>query len=355
MGMVSSPDASLSPPLRGRRIGLVLGGGGVIGNAYLSGVLEGLRRATGWDGRDAEVIVGTSAGSVNGALLSAGVGAGLQYAHVCGEPLPTEPPGGPAEKLARRRDREWTASLYPSTGQAPRPLLASPGSVMRAVQRRGRVPLAVLLTGLLGEGSRSTRTIGEIVETVWERGWPRKRFWAVATDLATGRRVQFGRTGAPATDLARAVRASCAIPGFFAPVRVQGRRYADGGLWSVSNLDLVARLGLDLVVCINPLSPTGRRPRAHSGAMEGWIDRLESSAWRGFGDRLARERARVEACGTPVLVLQPTPADLEVIPRNWMDPRPRAGVARRAVETTLGQLRSGSREEAVRVLERAAS
>ena len=74
----------------------------------------------------------------------------------------------------------------------------------------------MLLTGLLPEGNRSTRTIGEVVENVWSRGWPRRRFWAVATDLDSGHRVPFGRSGSPATDLSRAVRASCAIPSFFA-------------------------------------------------------------------------------------------------------------------------------------------
>jgi NTE family protein len=57
---------------RAPRIGLVLGAGGVIGHAFHAGVLDGLCDATGWDPRDAEVIVGTSAGSVVGALLRAG-------------------------------------------------------------------------------------------------------------------------------------------------------------------------------------------------------------------------------------------------------------------------------------------
>ncbi len=351
--MAETGRAERSEPAR-RRIGLVLGGGGVIGNAYLSGVLEGLRRATGWDAHDAELIVGTSAGSVNGALLAAGVGAEIQFAHVCGDPVPAEHEDHPAALLARKPDRDWTTRLYPSTGQTPRPVLASPGSVMQAAQRPGQVPLAVLLSGLLGEGSRSTRTIGEIVETVWADGWPDRHFWAVATDLGSGVRVPFGQRGAPRTDLARAVRASCAIPGFFAPVRVHGRRYADGGLWSVSNLDLVAGLDLDLVVCVNPLSPSSGRPRPEAPSrVTRWVDRIERNAWRGFGERLEREKRGVEAHGTRVLLLQPTRDDLEVIPRNWMDPEPRGDVARRAADTTVLQLREGSEALSVALLEEA--
>ena len=85
--------------------------------------------------------------------------------------------------------------------------------------------------------------------------WPaRTRFWAVAADYATGRRVAFGRDDAPPATLAEAVAASCAIPGFYHPVTVAGRRYVDGGICSVSNLDLLCGEGLDLVICLNPMS-----------------------------------------------------------------------------------------------------
>ncbi len=343
---------STAPP----RIGLVLGGGGVIGNAYITGVLEGLRLATGWDPRSADVTVGTSAGSVNGALLAAGVHSALQFAHVCQEvalPHPDVEPSGQAARLARHPDPAWTARLFPRTRRARRPLLASPGVVLRGVARPTRTPLAVWLTGLLGEGRVSTRTIGEIVESVWSEGWPQRRFWAVATDLDTGHRVPFGSAGSPPTDLARAVRASCAIPAFYAPVRVRGRRFVDGGLRSVSNLDLVAHEALDLVVCINPLSPTRARPTAPPDRVGDLVQRLERRAWKGFGRRLALERRRVEAHGTPVIVLQPGAADLEVIPRNWMSAHPRRDVARRALETTLDVLREPFARRAVAQLREA--
>jgi NTE family protein len=337
------------------RIGLVLGGGGVIGNAYITGVLEGLRQATGWDPIAAELTVGTSAGSVNGGLLAAGIPAEFLFAHITGEleralPEPGFAPSESVRRLAQQRDLDWMSRLYPMTEQPARPALASPRSVLRSLTHASRTPLEVLLTGLLPEGRRSTRTIGEVIEMVWSRGWPRSRFWAVASDLESGRRVPFGRSGSPATDLSRAVRASCAIPSFFAPVRVHGRRFVDGGIWSVSNLDLVEHEGLDLVVCVNPLSPSQPRPRRGTDRGSEWLHRLEQRAWGRFARRLAEERTRVEARGTRVLLIQPSAADLEVIPTNWMEAGPRMEVARRALETTVDALARDDARETVALL-----
>lgn len=332
-------------PKRGPRIGLVLGGGGVIGNAYLSGVLEGIRSVSGWDPCHAQLTVGTSAGSVSGALTALGVPADGMYRYVTGQPLTPEgetvAPG--TEALARafegRSDMQWTDDLYPRTGVFPRPVLSSPRAVLRGLLRPSRTPLELFVSGLIGEGFVSTRRIGEIIERVKARGWPQREFWAVAVDLATGRRVALGQPDAPATDVSRAVRASCAIPGFFAPVRIQGRRYVDGGVWSVSNLDLVAGRGLDLVICVNPMSSLeGRSYEGPVDRFTGAVHRLERRAWDRFGRRLGWERNRVERSGTPVVLLQPTAADLEVIPLNLMEPAARAPVARRALETTLATL-----------------
>lgn len=340
---------SAAPP----RIGLVLGGGGVIGNAWITGVLEGIREVTGWDPRSAEVIVGTSAGSLNGALLAAGVHNAVQFAHVQGQialPHPDVPPSVAAARLMRQGDRDWTGRLFPEATRARRRVLSSPGAVLRAVSRPLHTAPEVLLSGLLGEGRISTRTIGEIIENVWSGGWPPQRFWAVSTDLESGRRVAFGHPDAPVTDLARAVRASCAIPAFFAPVNVQGRRFVDGGLRSVSNLDLLAGQDLDLVVCVNPLSPTDARDRGAGSSRDTLLRRLERRAWDRFARRLAWERRRVEASGTPVLVLQPGADDLEVMPANWMSARARGRVAQRARETSTDTLAEAWTRRAVGLL-----
>ncbi len=324
------------------RIGLVLGGGGVIGNAYLTGVLEGIRRVSGWDPGTASVTVGTSAGSVSGALSTLGMPCDLMYRYVCHE----EPPPGKdlpeiASRFRERPDNEWTDRLYRPTGVVPRPLLSSPSSVLQALMNPWQTSVDLFVAGLLGEGFLSTRTIGEIIEAVQPGGWPQREFWAVTVDLDAGRRVAFGRNDAPPTDVARAVRASCAIPAVFAPVRIRGRRYADGGVLSVSNLDLLADENLDLVVCVNPMSSLeGRSYEGPVDRITAAIHELERRSWLRFGRRLGWERRQVEDAGTPVLLIQPTEADLEVIPVNLMRAEERPAVAERALETTIAGLES---------------
>jgi NTE family protein len=345
--------------MRNPRIGVVLGGGGVIGNAYLTGVLEGIRRVSGWDPGRAQLTVGTSAGSVSGALSALGMPSDLMYRYVCGE-RPGAEEWAALPEAARRfqdhPDREWTDRLFPPTGVLPRPILSSPRAVLRGMLSPRRTPLELFLAGLAGEGFVSTRTIGELISLVCPSGWPERGYWAVAVDLESGRRVALGRRDAPRTDVARAVRASCAIPAFYAPVRIDGRRYVDGGVWSVSNLDLLAGQGLDLVVCVNPMSSL--EGRCYEGPIDrftGAVHRLERRAWGRFGRRLGWERRRVERAGTPVLLIQPTAADLEVIPVNLMRAAERGAVAQRALETTTAGFES-RRDwlEPLRTLSRAA-
>lgn len=328
--------------MRTPSIGLVLGGGGVIGNAYLTGVLEGIRSVSGWDPGQAHVTVGTSAGSVNGALSALGMPIDLMYRYVCGEQATAEELDRLPEAVRRFQDHpdhEWTDRLFPPTGVLPRPVLSSPRAVMRGLSRPWKTSIELFVAGLIGEGFISTRTIGELIEVVRPKGWPERPYWAVAVDLESGRRMALGRPDAPRTDVARAVRASCAIPAFYAPVRIDGRRYVDGGVWSVSNLDLLAGQGLDLVVCVNPMSSLeGRSYEGPVDRLTGALHRFERRAWLRFGRRLGWERRRVERSGTPVLLIQPTAADLEVIPMNLMRASERRAVAQRALETTVAGL-----------------
>ena len=330
--------------MRTPSIGVVLGGGGVIGNAYLAGVLEGIHRVSGWDPGSAHVTVGTSAGSVNGAFSALGMPCDLMYRYVCGE-RPTAEEVAALPEAARRfqdhPDREWTDRLFPPTGVLPRPILSSPRAVLRGLLRPWETSLELFVAGLIGEGFVSTRTIGELIALVCPSGWPERGYWAVAVDLESGERVALGRQGAPRTDVARAVRASCAIPAFYAPVRIGGRRYVDGGVWSVSNLDLLAGQALDLVVCVNPMSSLdGRSYEGPVDRFTGAVHRLERQAWGRFGRRLGWERRQVERSGTPVLLIQPTAADLEVIPVNLMRAEERSAVAQRALATTIAGFES---------------
>jgi NTE family protein len=97
------------------------------------------------------------------------------------------------------------------------------------------------------------------------------RLTIVAVDRGSGRRVAFGTDGAPEASVAEAVAASCAIPGYFAPIEIGGREYVDGGVWSPTNLDL-ARAGRgDRVLCLVPTAVMGSAPALPlRGLAAGW-------------------------------------------------------------------------------------
>src|ERR1700752_3521412 len=67
------------------KVGLVLGAGGVLGGAWLGGALDAIASQSGWDPGSADYIVGTSAGSMIGALLASGVPPWFMVAHSAGE------------------------------------------------------------------------------------------------------------------------------------------------------------------------------------------------------------------------------------------------------------------------------
>ena len=155
----------------------------------------------------------------------------------------------------------------------------------------------------------------------------------MACDYATGRRVAFGREGAPSVDLAKAVAASCAIPGFYFPVTIDGRRYVDGGMHSPSNLDVVAGQGLDLVICLNPTSSLDSIPVRHP------VERLHAFMRSASGRTLGNEAKTLRAEGTDVVLIQPQAEDLDLMGGNLMSRRRRHDVIELAIETVTRQLR----------------
>ena len=311
------------------RIGLVLGAGGVLGGAWLTGGLAAVAERTGWDPGSSDFVVGTSAGSMIGALLAAGVPPWFMVAHSAGETFPglTDVSGRPAEEADRAAGADFRLERLPGIG---------PGSwelALRTLRAPRRHTPAALAAGWLPQGAISTEPLKDTIRRVVPQGWAdHSALWVVACDYATGRRVPFGREGSPAADLADAVAASCAIPGFYRPVQIGDRRYVDGGVYSTSNLDLVRDEGLDLVVCLNPTSslhPTRAWNPAEwvSGAMR-----------RASGRRLGSEARTLRHAGTEVVLIQPTAVDLEVIGPNLMSRRRRQQVIETARRTVAEQL-----------------
>jgi NTE family protein len=319
------------------RIGLVLGAGGAVGHAFHAGVLAGLAEATGWDARDAEMIVGTSAGSVVGALLRAGIPSIDLAARSTGAALSDEGRHIVARAESARHDlpplparrpaRSWRGASAPSAlvRAALQPWNARPGALVAAALPEGAVP-----TELVSSGLRPLFT-----------SWPHRTLWIVAVDLVSGRRVTFGRDGAPAvTDVATAVAASCAIPAFFAPVSIDGIRYVDGGVHSPTNADLLADPELDLVVVSSPMSIASTNPRFAA----------DQPARRLARYRLAREVTRIRRAGTPVLTFQPTGRDLSVMGLNAMDSSRAAEVTGQALESTRRRLARADAQDRVSIL-----
>jgi NTE family protein len=296
------------------RIGLVLGAGGQVGHAFHAGVLAALSDTFGWDPNQAELIVGTSAGSGVAALLRAGMPATDIAARALGEPV-----SAAALELAARLGPP--ATLPPRRLAAPgRRWVASPELLVRLALRPWEARFGTLAAAALPEGWVSTDLVSAGPQRAFGRNWPERSLWICAVSLDRGRRVVFGRPESPAATVGEAVAASCAIPGFFTPVTIDGVRYVDGGAHSPTNADLVSGLGLDLVLVSSPMSAQ-RLSVSPDGALRA-LCRL----------RLAEEATRVRRAGTPVVVFAPTPQDLAVM--GWsasaMDGRRRAAVTRQA-------------------------
>jgi NTE family protein len=169
----------------------------------------------------------------------------------------------------------------------------------------------------------------------------------VACDYESGRRTPFGRLGSPRAHIGDAVAASCAIPGFYRPVKIRRRRYVDGGVCSVSNMDLVAGRGLDLVICLNPLTSGSEGERRGggltglaTGAVGGALDFIPSLTRRASRGRLEREERKVRRFGAEVVIIEPTAEDHAAMGRNWMSTERRQQVIETARETVAKQLSS---------------
>ena len=271
-------------------IGLVLGAGGVVGQAYQAVVLSALRRETAWDPREARIIVGTSAGSVTGAALRVGVPATDLAASLYG----VRPSRRGAAILRRILPADVEPLPTPSVGSFLRPWnLPSTALISRTVRRPFAFRPDVAAMTLLPRGridiSERARGLDEHIGGRWPGGL---RICAVRR--SDGARVVFGRDGAPSARLAEAVLASCAIPGYFRPVDIGRTEYVDGGVHSATNADVLRSEELDVVLVISSMS-------AANGSVNGADMWMRRSVHR----RMEREITRLEDAGMKVVRLEP--------------------------------------------------
>jgi NTE family protein len=200
----------------------VLAGGGATGIAWEAGIILGLRDG-GVDVRDADTMIGTSAGSVVAAHLRLGTDEGNAFARIKqGADLATFGRLGAADAARYVRAR---VHLDPSEGRA----------------LVGRAALTAQTTS-------EEEWLAEIGLGLVGKDWPEGRLLITAVDAESGTSVVFDNaSGVP---LERAVAASCTVPGVFPAVEIAGRRYVDGGLRSIANIDLAA--GHRRVVALAP-------------------------------------------------------------------------------------------------------
>jgi NTE family protein len=309
------------------RVGLVLGAGGSVGVAYHGAVLGAIEAATSWDPRTAGVIVGTSAGAITGAMLRAGVAAGDLMR--ISEDLPLSPEGTRVAEIGRpHHPRPKPCDLL-----HVRPV-ADPGGVMHGLTHPRTHMVEALLAAWLPAGGVPTDAISAGIDAVFADGWPADPLWLCAVALRNGRRVVFGRAGAPEARVGQAVAASCAIPGYFKPVLIGGHRYVDGGLRSCTNMDLIRQSGFDLVIVSAPMSQASGRPSVAA-------DSLVRHSLRA---RLHREVATLRRAGVPVVAIEPDRLVAQAMGPNPLDARPRGAVSRATrsrVETWLADDHEG--------------
>jgi NTE family protein len=261
-----------------QRTALVLGGGGITGIALEFGLLAGLAEA-GTDLSAADLVVGTSAGSVVGAQVTSGAGLEAMYGRQL-EPATSE--------TAARLNRATVVQF----GWA---MLRSRGRDVEFRRRIGALALAAEKAGLTpSEQERLDVIGGRLAGTQW----PQRQLVITAVDAETGEFRTFDRdSGVP---LLHAVAASCAVPGVYPPVTIDGRRYVDGGMRSAANADLAQ--GYDRLVVLAPIS-------------------------RGVGP-MASVDAQVTGMVSRVAVISPDAASRKAIGRNVLDPAARAPSAR---------------------------
>lgn len=266
---------------------LVLGSGGVTGIAWELGILAGLADQ-GVDLRDADLIIGTSAGSVVGALIISGTGLEELYASQLAPPEPDRPVRMGITTIVR-----WGLAAACSRG---------------AEQVGARVGKMALARVTVPEAERR----GIIEARLRVHTWPQRALLVTAVDAESGEFAAFGtgsQVGGTAVTLIDAVAASCSVPGVWPPTTIGGRRWIDGGVRSATNADLAT--GYERVVVLAPIA-RGFRPSAGAAA------------------QVAALRAQAQ-----VALVTPGAAARRAIGRNLLD------VARRAPAARAGRAQAG--------------
>jgi NTE family protein len=307
------------------RIGLVLGAGGVLGAAWLTGALAALQERLPCPVAEVDLLVGTSAGSVLAAALRCGIRVDELVAHQRGTPPCV---------LSRLCSPDLGCTPLPSW---PKLTPGSPKLLLAALRTPRKVHPWVTAAACLPQGRAEHGTLRSVVDGLLTHARQRAaaasgHTWITAVDYDSGQRVAFGRPGAPQAGLPDAVVASCSVPGWYRPAVIGGRRYVDGGVRSGTNADLLVGAGLSQVYVLAPAaSLVTDIPRAFGERVERWIRRFMTAA-------LLWEIGPLADSGSDVVVLTPGPQDLRAMGGNLMDNRRRRLVFETALWTSAAAL-----------------
>jgi NTE family protein len=284
---------------------LVLGGGGILGEAWMWSVLVGLCERESFVPQDCDAYIGTSAGSIVATMLSVGIDPRSRLGR-----LPEQPPVPASDGAAAASPALRALRLGARFAGAVSEPLAS--IVLRSTAPGGRLLRRAAL-GRVPHGRLSLAELGSEIDRSGASWDGRLRISAV--ELESGRRVMFDGSGNWQVSVSEAVQASCAIPGVFRPIVVNGRSYVDGGAWSPTNMDTADVSRGTRVLCLNPtgsLRPSRGAPFAALGPISRSVAAIEAAALR--------------RRGAEVLVISPDPESVAAIGPNLMDAAPRPQV-----------------------------
>jgi NTE family protein len=297
---------------------LVIGGGGAVASASCLGTLKALSEVAGVDASQARVVIGTSAG--------AAIAADLRLGHTI-ESMEAD--------LASHND-EAAISMCTAWTSKPDLVRRAVGSSYVMAQSamskvwRMSTPWPVVQRAF-------PASLMSIPPEHWDArypgGWPQHELWLVASDLDTGRRVVLTANGhrGGGVSLSRAVQASCAVPGVFAPVRIGGDRLVDGGVKSATNLDIAARTGCRAVIALAPMGFDRRQPPGYVQA----LGRLKTNA------RIDQEAATVRRAGMAVFTVRPGADELSHHRLNILSKQGHADIMKAAYEAMARRLAAG--------------
>ncbi|WP_425257835.1 patatin-like phospholipase family protein [Rubrivivax sp. RP6-9] len=334
------------------RVGLALAGGGPLGAIYEIGALCALDEALlGLDLNALDGYVGVSAGG----FIAAGLANGMTPRQLCAAFI--ENAGPPDDVIPP------TLFARPAWGEFARrfatlPRLALQAAAQYALEGRDLLPAVERLGRGLPTGLFSNAPLEAQMRRVLSAPGRsddfrrlRRKLVLVATDLDSGQSAPFGQPGLDHVPISRAIAASAALPGLFPPVAIDGRSYVDGALQKTLHARVLLDMGLDLLLCLNPLVPFDARRGRHRVGARGRIPRLVdgglpvvlSQTFR----TLIHSRLELGLKGyershpqVDILLFEPDQRDPEMFLANTFGYKQRRALAEHAYQQTRADLRS---------------